>query len=88
MLVYGEEINLVIHRGSLWEDNIIFRDYLRSNMEARKQYGEIKKEVYESGKNSLLSYSEGKKDHIINLLKAAKKTIPYLCSIWCFINPM
>jgi len=67
----GFNIALVERYGPLWVSNLLFRDYLRKNPEARDEYTRIKLQAVESGISSLLRYSDFKNATLSLLLSRA-----------------
>jgi GrpB-like predicted nucleotidyltransferase (UPF0157 family) len=53
-------IALVRRGGPLWISNLAFRNYLRRNAEARREYAQTKLEAFNTGIRSLLAYSDYK----------------------------
>ena len=54
------------------EDNLIFRDYLRINEEARNEYSNLKIKLSKLHYSEPLSYHEGKTECVRNIMKKAK----------------
>jgi GrpB-like predicted nucleotidyltransferase (UPF0157 family) len=64
-------LHLVLHSGEHWTSNIAFRDYLRSDADARSRYAAAKRAAFASGARSLLAYSDAKADEVARLVKEA-----------------
>lgn len=65
----------IIELGSaLWNNDLLFRDFLRKNKEEARQYSELKKELVSQFYNERKSYSDGKEDFIKAILVRAKKS--------------
>jgi GrpB-like predicted nucleotidyltransferase (UPF0157 family) len=65
----------VIEWGSdLWDNDLLFRDFIRRNKKEAKQYSELKKELASQFSNNRESYSDGKKDFIETILVRAKNS--------------
>lgn len=65
----------VIKLGSdLWNNDLLFRDFLRSNKKKVRQYSELKKELASQFYNNRESYSDGKKDFIEAVLVEANNS--------------
>ncbi|WP_437336199.1 GrpB family protein [Sorangium sp. So ce394] len=58
---------------SLWHDNLLLRDFLRAHGDAAAEYARSKKEAWQSGARTLLTYSERKGHTVVALLIAAKR---------------
>ncbi len=56
--------------GGFWPRQILFRDYLRTHPEARREYAQLKTELL-SGDPSGETYSEGKTDFVYRILNLA-----------------
>ena len=59
--------------GTLWEQNLVLRDYLRENSPAAEDYGRSKVAAWQSGADTLLVYSNHKAAEIAALIEAARK---------------
>lgn len=53
-------LSVVPLESSLWRDNLLFREHLRTNREARQRYADVKQRAIEAGCTSLLDYSDFK----------------------------
>jgi len=58
---------------SVWINNILLRDFMRSHKEEAMRYSELKKMILSEGINNLLEYSERKADFMKEVLKKAKE---------------
>jgi len=69
------DINLQLTKWKslLWEENILFRDYLRSHPEDAIKYAEIKLMNFNKGFNTLLKYSDEKSLVIQEIMRKARK---------------
>lgn len=69
------DINLQITRWKslLWEENILFRDYLRNHPEDANKYAEIKRLTFSKGVITLLKYSDEKSHVIQEIMNRARK---------------
>jgi len=64
----------VVKLGSkLWKDNLLLRDYLRSQPEARLRYEQHKRAIINAGYVQLLAYSEQKAQTVLDLLAQAEE---------------
>lgn len=57
-----------------WKNHLIFRDYLRQNLEIVKQYAELKIQLLQKYKGDRDAYQEAKKPFIEQVLKQAQST--------------
>ena len=64
-------LHLVLHSGEHWKSNLAFRDFLRSDADARSRYAAAKRAAIASGARSLLAYSDAKADEVARLVKEA-----------------
>ena len=56
-----------------WRDHILFRDYLRNNSEARKNYEELKIRLAEEFVDDFDKYNSGKTEFINKIIEKALK---------------
>lgn len=73
---FGEHafnVHVMLHRGQLWQNNILFRDYLRSHPETTERYAELKRHLAAAHPHSLVEYSDGKKQFIEDVLRRARR---------------
>jgi len=66
---------IVEWQGEQWINNLLIRDYLRTNPAAAEQYSEHKRKAIERGANTLLAYSEQKADFVQDLLEQARRSL-------------
>ncbi|WP_394542853.1 GrpB family protein [Priestia aryabhattai] len=66
-------LHVMIYNQNLWIDQISFRDYLRSDPDAKIEYIKTKEELANKYPNDVVSYTNNKKEFIDNILKRAKK---------------
>jgi GrpB-like predicted nucleotidyltransferase (UPF0157 family) len=59
--------------GALWNDNVVVRDYLRARPDAAARYAEAKRQAWQQGARTLLSYSSSKSSHVASLLADARQ---------------
>jgi len=57
----------------IWENHVIFRDYLRANQQVADAYSELKIGLARAHPNNRKSYQNGKSDFITKTLKDAKQ---------------
>ena len=57
------------YKGSLnYENQVMFRDYLRNNKEAFEEYAQLKRDLYENYKENRVEYTMGKTSFIQRIL--------------------
>ncbi|QLK09617.1 Putative protein family UPF0157 (plasmid) [Priestia megaterium] len=66
-------LHVMIYNQNLWLDQISFRDYLRSNLDAKIEYIKLKEKLANKYPNNVISYTNEKKKFVDNILKRAKK---------------
>jgi len=69
---YYFNLAIVVFQGEIWDNNICFRDYLRSHPDDVVRYSELKNETISKGINMLLAYSDEKAGLISELMRKAK----------------
>ncbi len=57
----------------IWKNNILLRDFLRSNRDEAMRYSELKKKIISEGVDDLLEYSKRKAEFIDKILKKANE---------------
>ncbi len=67
-------IHMVKINSDFWKDQLIFRNYLRNNVKARKEYENVKKSLVKIDWESINEYAEAKSDCILKLLEKGKNT--------------
>ena len=65
-------IALCQYQGDIWINNILFRNYLLKHPEAAAAYSSFKKNVFDSGADTLLKYSDIKHLYIDEIIKNAR----------------
>ncbi len=65
-------LHIVLYKGELWNNQIMFRDWLIDNLEERNKYADLKKMLFGKFKNDREKYTAGKSDFIRRILKIAK----------------
>ena len=65
-------IHFMKHLGKSWNNNILFRDYLRKNKNAVSEYSRIKQDIISRGIDDTLLYSNEKSDFISSILNKAQ----------------
>ncbi|MGG3580891.1 GrpB family protein [Priestia megaterium] len=66
-------LHVMIYNHNLWIDQISFRDYLRSDLDARIAYITLKEELANKYPNDVISYTNEKKKFVDEILKRAKE---------------
>ncbi|PEA55655.1 hypothetical protein CON64_05805 [Bacillus pseudomycoides] len=56
-----------------WNNNLLFRDYLRNHPNARLQYEQLKKELANKHRFDRVAYTNAKAPFILDIIKKAKK---------------
>lgn len=65
-------LNLVVRGGQQYVNNLLFRDYMRNNEKARKDYQALKQRLAEQFKDDRAAYTEAKSEFIENVLDQAR----------------
>ncbi|WP_419421507.1 GrpB family protein (plasmid) [Legionella sp. D16C41] len=65
-------IALCRYQSEIWINNILFRDYLINHLDAARTYSSLKKDILNSGEDTLLIYSSRKASFIEEIIKKAK----------------
>ncbi|QLK09721.1 Glutamate-rich protein grpB (plasmid) [Priestia megaterium] len=66
-------LHVMIYNQNLWVDQISFRDYLRSNLDAKIEYIKLKEKLANKYPNNVISYTNEKKKFVDDILKRAKE---------------
>lgn len=66
-------IHIVQWMGKEWNNNILFRDYLRKYSEVAKEYSDLKDKLAEQFKEDRSSYTSGKEQFIQGVIERAKR---------------
>jgi len=66
-------IHVMEYKSERYQNTIVFRDYLRKNLEERNKYESLKKELFKEYKNNRKMYTASKNDFIQRILQKAKK---------------
>ncbi|WP_322551627.1 GrpB family protein (plasmid) [Priestia megaterium] len=66
-------LHVMIYNQNLWVDQISFRDYLRSNLDAKIEYIKLKEKLANKYPNNVISYTNEKKKFVDDILKSAKE---------------
>lgn len=71
--IHATNLAVVEWQGRLWNDNLMFRDYLRAQPAAAAVYSHAKREAWSGGARSLLAYSAAKAVTMAELMKRARE---------------
>ncbi|MBT2259220.1 GrpB family protein [Priestia megaterium] len=66
-------LHVMIYNQNLWMDQISFRDYLRSDLDAKIEYIKLKEKLANKYPNDVVSYTNEKKEFVNNILKRARE---------------
>lgn len=66
-------IHIVKHGNEVWNNLIIFRDYLNDNSTEAKKYEKLKVDLQKINKNNRILYTEKKEAYIIYIIEKAKE---------------
>ena len=64
-------LHMILEDSDFWRSHLLFRDYLRENPVAAKEYEDLKLELARDYVNDRDAYLQGKSDFIENILKVA-----------------
>ena len=67
-------IHMVQINSDFWIDQLLFRNYLRNNSKARKEYEDVKKSLSNLEWNNINEYADAKTECILKLLEEGKNT--------------
>ena len=68
-------IHIMEYTSERYRNTIIFRDYLRKNLEDKNEYENLKKELAKKYKDNRKMYTENKNDFIQRILRKAKQDL-------------
>lgn len=60
-------VQVMSYRGSVWNNNVLFRDYMIKHPDEARKYSKLKEQIINSGVETLLEYSEKKAAFILNI---------------------
>ena len=66
-------IHVMEYKSERYQNTIVFRDYLRKNLEEKREYEKLKKELAEKYKYDRNMYTASKNDFIQRILEKAKE---------------
>lgn len=64
-------LHIYVYRSEEWNNNILFRDYLKNHPEMLKQYNQLKKELAEKYPHDRVAYTNAKHPFIIDVIQKA-----------------
>jgi GrpB-like predicted nucleotidyltransferase (UPF0157 family) len=64
-------LHIYVYGSVEWNNNILFRDYLRTHFEVLKQYYHLKKELAEKFPHDRVAYTKAKHTFIIDVIQKA-----------------
>jgi len=70
---FNYNIALCQYQSEVWNNNLIFRDYLLAHPMQAKRYGLAKMKIVDRGADTLLKYSDIKDVWVKNIIKKAKQ---------------
>lgn len=62
-------LHIMAFKGSVWNNDILFRDYMISHPKEAQKYSNLKEDIVKSGVDDLLEYSKRKADFILEIMK-------------------
>lgn len=65
-------LHIILYKGEIWENDILFRDYMINNPNEAQQYSSLKEKILNTGIDTLLEYSELKANFISEIYKKMK----------------
>lgn len=65
-------LSFVPMNSDLWTNNLLLRDYLRSDPSAAREYAQVKRAAAAASPHSLLSYQDHKREYVQQLLHRAE----------------
>ncbi|MHB1000356.1 MAG: GrpB family protein [Armatimonadota bacterium] len=68
-------IHVTVYGSDYWNDDLLFRDYLRRNHDRALEYAELKTRLAREYLDDRRSYTKGKHEFIQNTLEMAKSTL-------------
>lgn len=60
-------VHIIKIQGSVWNNDVLFRDYMINHPEEARKYSDLKEEILRSGVDDLLEYSKRKADFILRI---------------------
>lgn len=66
--------HVIAFRGSVWNNDVLFRDYMINHIEEAQEYSDLKEGILRSGVDDLLEYSKRKADFILRIYEKCSNT--------------
>ena len=66
-------VHVMRHKGLIWNNDILFRDYLRNNKQRAKQYDILKEKLAKRHSSNRMLYTKSKEKFVIQTIKMAKQ---------------
>ena len=60
-------VHVIAFQGGIWNNDVLFRDYMINHFEEAQEYSGLKEEILRSGVDDLLEYSKRKADFILRI---------------------
>lgn len=67
-------VHVIAFQGSVWNNDVLFRDYMINHFEEAQEYSDLKEEIIRSGVHDLLEYSKRKADYILRIYEKCSST--------------
>ncbi|GIO41364.1 MULTISPECIES: GrpB family protein [Paenibacillus] len=64
-------LHIYKYHGRNWNENVLFREYLKRNPEAMNEYYHLKKKLEQEFKHDRVAYTQGKADFITDIINRA-----------------
>jgi GrpB-like predicted nucleotidyltransferase (UPF0157 family) len=68
-------LHLVPFGSELWEDRLLFRDYLRMHTSVAEEYAHLKRDLAERYRDDREAYTDGKGEFVKRILAAARSRV-------------
>jgi GrpB-like predicted nucleotidyltransferase (UPF0157 family) len=65
-------LHMLLGDGEPWKNHLLFRDYLRGNLDVAKEYDELKRNLAREYPNNRDAYLDGKNEFVEKILKSAR----------------
>ncbi|MDE7253829.1 MAG: GrpB family protein [Acetatifactor sp.] len=66
-------VHVISYKGTIWNNDILFRNYLINHPDEAQKYSSLKEQIVSSGVETLLEYSEKKKDFILDIYEKIRR---------------
>lgn len=67
-------LHVMAFKGSVWNDDILFRDYMIRHPKEAQKYSDLKEEILKSGVEDLLEYSKRKAGFVLEIMRKCSDT--------------